>query len=453
MGSFRNKKNARRVVAAAVLAALAPSSFALGLIEAYELAVKNDPTYRSAQFENEAAQQYVALGRSNLLPSISASYAPSRNRADVTNTAIADGATDHRRYGAMSAALQLRQPLYHPEGMARYRQGQAQTKGSDAQFAARSQDLIVRVASAYTFAKYAEDQLALAVAQREALSEQRLANQRLFLRGEGTRTDVLETQARFDLAVAQVLEASDNLTNARNTLSAMVGRDVSRLDALSYDFTVRQVVPNAFEDWRSIALSTNPELQARRQAVEVAREEANRQRAGHQPRLDLVASAGRQDSDTINTFNQKANVRSVGLQLTVPLYSGGATTAAVSQAEALAEKSQADLDAATSQVLVELRKQFDLTTSSVARLDAANAALRSARELLEATRRSIAGGQRTNLDALLAQQQLFDARRELAQARYNYLLSLLRLRLSAGVLQMSDLVDMAGYFKTTGPGG
>jgi protease secretion system outer membrane protein len=448
-----HRKNARHLAAAALLAAAAPSSFALGLIEAYELAVKNDPTFRSAQLENEAAQQYVALGRSNLLPSVSASYAPSRNRADVTNTAIADSLTDHRRYGAMTAAIQLRQPLYHPEGMARYRQGLAQTKGSDAQFAARSQELIVRVASAYTFAKYAEDQLALAVAQREALAEQRLANQRLFLRGEGTRTDVLETQARFDLAVAQVLEANDNVTNARNALAAMVGRDVSRLDALNDDFSVRQVVPNQFEDWRGIALSSNPELQARRQAVEVAQEEANRQRAGHKPRLDLVASAGRQDSDSINTFNQRANVRSVGLQLTVPIYAGGATTAAVTQAEALAEKSQADLDAATSQVMVELRKQFDLTTSSAVRLEAANAALRSAQQLLEATRRSIAGGQRTNLDALLAQQQLFDARRELAQARYNYLLSLLRLRLSAGVLQLSDLVDMAGYFKTTGPGG
>ena len=391
------------------------------------------------------------LGRSNLLPNIAASYSPSRNRADVTNTVT--GGTDDRRYGALSAALQLRQPLFHPEGMARYRQGVAQTKGSDAQFAARSQELIVRVASAYTFAKYAEDQLALAVAQREALAEQRLTNQRLFLRGEGTRTDVVETQARFDLSVAQVLEANDNVTNSRNALAAMIGRDVTRLDELNDDFNVGQLVPGAFDDWRNIALSTNPELLARRHAVEVAREEANRHRAGHLPRVDLVASVGRTDSDTINTFNQKATVRSVGAQLTVPIYSGGAVTAAVSQAEANAERIQAELDAATAETTVELRKQFDLTASSAARHDAARAARDSGQLLLDATRRSVAAGQRINLDVLQAQQQLFDARRNLAQARYNYLLSQLRLRLAAGVLQLSDLVDMSRYFKTTGPGG
>jgi len=447
--STAKRRSLRLVAAAALLAAAAAPASALSLIEAYELAVRNDPTYRAAQFENEAAQQFAVLGRSNLLPNIAATYSPSRNRADVTNTVT--GGTDDRRYGALSAALQLRQPLFHPEGMARYRQGVAQTRGSDAQFAARSQELIVRVASAYTFAKYAEDQLALAVAQREALAEQRLTNQRLFLRGEGTRTDVVETQARFDLAVAQVLEANDNLTSARNTLAAMIGRDVTRLDELNDDFSVGQLVPAGFEDWKNIALSTNPALLARRHAVEVAREEANRNRAGHLPRVDLVASLGRTDSDTINTFNQKATVRTVGAQFTMPLYSGGAVTAAVSQAEANAERIQAELDAATAETTLELRKQFDLTTSSAARHDAARAARDSALLLLEATRRSVAGGQRINLDVLQAQQQVFDARRNLAQARYNYLLSVLRLRLAAGVLQMQDLTEMARYFRPAAP--
>ncbi|WP_240788719.1 TolC family outer membrane protein [Ramlibacter henchirensis] len=451
--STAKKNKLRLVAAAALLAVAAPSSFAISLVEAYEAAVKNDPVYRSAQHENEAAQQFAVLGRSNLLPSIAATYAPSRNRADVTNTGVGGGATDHRRYSALSANLQLRQPLYHPEGMARYRQGVAQTKGSDAQFAGRSQELIVRLASAYTFAKYAEDQLALAVAQRDALSEQRRTNQRLFLRGEGTRTDVVETQARLDLAVAQVLEANDNVRNARDALSAIVGQDVSQLDALTDDFRVKQLVPGEFADWRGIALSTNPEIQARRHAVDVAQEEANRHRAGHLPRLDLVASAGRNDSESITTFNQKANIRSVGVQLNVPLYSGGAVSAAVAQAESNAEKAKADLDVATNEVLIELRKQFDLTASSVARLDAARAALDSATLLVEATRRSVAGGQRINLDVLQAQQQLFDARRTLAQARYNHLLSLLRLRFAAGVLQMSDLVEMASYFKPVRAGG
>ena len=193
---------------------------------------------------------------------------------------------------------------------------------------------------------------------------------------------------------------------------------------------------------------------ARRHAVEAAREEANRHRAGHLPRVDLVASVGRTDSDTINTFNQKATVRSVGPQLTVPIYSRrrghGGGVAGRSERRA----HQAELDAATGR---DHRRAAQAVRpdrrAALARMDAARAARDSARLLVEATRRSVAGGQRINLDVLKAQQQLFDARRDLAQARYNHLLSLLRLRLAAGVLQMQDLVDMARYFKAPPTGG
>jgi outer membrane protein, protease secretion system len=419
---------------------------ALGLLPAYEAALANDPLYRSAQRDNEAGQQFRKLGRSNLLPNVSASYSRNRNQADISTSSSRGEVTERRNYTGIAASLQLRQPLYHPEGQARYRQGIAQTSASNAQFSSRSQDLIVRLVGLYTPAKYAEDQLAQAIAQRDAYAEQRQSNVRLFQRGEGTLTDVLETQAKYDLAEAQVLEARDNLINTRNALAAMVGQDVEKLDPLADDFRVRPMLPETFDAWKEIALTNNPELQAQRYAVEIAREEINKNRAGHQPRLDLIASTGKNSSDTTNTFNQSSKVHTIGVQLNLPIYSGGAVTAATSQAVSNYDKAQADLDAKTNTVVLELRKQYNLTLSSTLRIDAAAKALSSSTLLVEATRKSVKGGQRTNLDVLNAQQQLFEAKRDLALARYNYLLGYLRLRYAAGTLSVADLTDIAGFF-------
>ena len=425
---------------------------ALGLLQAYDEALAHDPAYRAAQFENEAARQFEVLGRANLLPVLSGSYSTQKNRADITSDAPLSGLpsrSEQRRYTSVSAALQLRQPIYHPEGQARARQGLAQTRAGEAQFNSRSQDLIVRLISLYVAAQYAQDQLAQTKAQREAYTEQRLAALRLFQRGEGTRTDVLEAQAKFDAALAQVLEAQDNLVNATDALAAMLGRDASTLsplDALGDDFQVRPLQPESFDRWKTIALDNNPDIRAQRFVVDIAGEEVLKNEAGHSPRLDLIASASKNNSDTTNTFKQNANVLSVGVQLTIPLYAGGSVSAAVRQAVANHEKAKADLEGKTNVVLLELRKQFNVCQSSLARTSAAATSLSSARLLVDATEKSIKGGQRTTLDVLNAQQQLFEARRDLALSRYNYLLGQARLRYAAGTLGVPDLQELAAYF-------
>ena len=422
---------------------------ALGLLQAYDAALANDPAYRAARHENEAGQEYKVLGRAHLLPVLSANYSTHKNRADITTASVTGDRTEQRNYTSLAAAVQLRQPLFYPEGIARYRQGMAQTLVSDAQFSARSQDLIVRLVTLYAGAQYARDQLEQATAQRQAYAEQRQSAERMLQNGEGIRTEVLEAQAKLDLALAQLIEASDNLVNANDALAAMVGRKITALDPLSNDFQVRSMHPASFEEWKGVALASNPEILAQGLAVEIAREEINKIEAGHTPRLDLVANAGKNNSDTINTFSQKTNIASIGLQLTIPLYAGGSVSAAARQAVSNHEKAQADLETRTSQVLVELRKQYHLTQSSVARISATATALRSAQLLIEATQKSVRGGQRTNLDVLNAQQQLYEARRDLSQARFNHLLGFLRLRYSAGTLGLADLKDIAAYFVTS----
>jgi outer membrane protein, protease secretion system len=433
-------------LATAMMLQIGPAS-AMSLLQAYDAALQNDPTYRSAIHDNEAGQQYKALGLSNLLPIVSANYSTGKNRYDITTpNFLGQETTTHPANTSKAGGVSLRQPLFNLDGVARYYQGVAQTNYSDAQFSARSQDLVLRLVGAYADAQYAEEQLVLVTAQRDAYAEQMRVNERMFQKGEGTRTDMLETRARYELAEAQVLEAQDNLTTARNTLAGIVGQDVNQLDPLSDNFQVKPMEPTDFNAWKALAMERNPEIVAQRYAVEAARQEINKNRAGHAPRLDFVAGYNKNTSETINTLNQDSTVRSVGVQLNIPLYSGGYVNAATTQAVANHEKAKSDLDAKTTQVLVELRKQYSLVLSSASRIDALVKSLNSADLLIEATRQSIKGGVRINLDLLNAQQQFYTARRDLVLARYNYLLGYLRLRNAAGTLDAEDLNAVAGYF-------
>jgi outer membrane protein, protease secretion system len=445
--AFTIKKRALATALAGLFLLQANGVSAMGLIQAYESALQNDPTYQSAIHDNEAGQEYKTLGRSALLPNVSASYSRNKNRADYSApNFLGQISTTHPEYDSSSTVVQLRQPLVNFDGLARYKQGIAQTNYSDAVFSARSQDLLLRLMGAYADAKYAEDQLALYTVQRDTFAEQQKVNERMFQRGEGTKTDMLETQARFDLAEAQLLEAHDNLTTARNTLASIVGSDISELDSLSDDFHVKPMTPAGFDEWKAIAMERNGEIVAQRYAVDAAEQEIRKNRAGHAPRVDFVAALSKGKSETLTTLNQDSTVRSIGVQVNIPLYSGGSVTAATSQAVANHSKARSDLDAKTNQVMVELRKQYNLALSSASRIDALVKTVKSARELVQATQQSVKGGVRINLDVLNAQQQLYAAQRDLAQARYNYLLSYMRLRNAAGTLNAEDLHTVAGYF-------
>lgn len=442
----------RRALASALSVALllqTGQASAIGLVQAYEAALQNDPTYRSAIHENEAGQQNRIMGRANLLPTVTMSLSRFENRAEITQSNVfGQRSTTDTDYPSKSGALQLRQPLLNMDGLARYRQSIAQTNYSDAVFSGRTKDLVVRLVGAYADAKFAEDQLALVMAQRDTLAEQKQVNERMFQKGEGTKTDMLETQARFDVAEAQVLEARNNVTTARNTLASIIGGEVTDLDGLSDDFRVMPMTPATFEEWKTIALENNAEIIAQRYGVETAEQEIAKQRAGHAPRVDLIASVTKSDSDTLSTRNQESTVRAVGVQVNIPLYSGGSVSAATSQAVSNHERAKSDLDAKTKQVLVELRKQYDQVISSAAKIDAMVKAVNSARSLVLATQQSVKGGVRINLDVLNAQQQVYAAQRDLAQARYNYLISFLRLRFAAGTLATEDLHTVAKYFVT-----
>ncbi|WP_445230017.1 TolC family outer membrane protein [Duganella rhizosphaerae] len=440
-----------RLKPAALLAALlgagamlhGASASALGLMEAYNAALKNDTVFRAAYYANEGGKENKVLGLSGLLPSISASFSDSKNRTDISQ----DGRSIHPIYYSRSSNIQVRQTLFNLDAWARYKEGQLQTDYSGAVYLSEQQQVALRVVGAYIEALFKEDQLALARIERDTYIERMKVNDLMFTKGEGTRTDMLETRARLDVAEAALLEAQDNLAATRTSLAAIIGGDVGELEKMAPDFRGSSDDTLSFDAWKRVAMERNPDLKAKQLAVDINQQEVNKSRAGHAPRLDLVGTYGKSTSDSTSTIDQTITSRSVGFQLNIPLYSGGAVNAGTRQAVANREKAKADLQTETDKAMLELRKDYDSVVSSVSRIDALMKAVESGRLLVKATEQSIKGGVRINLDLLDAQRQLSATERDLAQARYTYVLAQMKLRAAAGTLSADDVRAMAAYFR------
>ena len=422
----------------------ANGSQAFGLLDAYEAALENDPVYRSAIHENEAGQQEEAIGRSGLLPNLSFTHTQSKNTGTQT---FSPGPKTSLNFDSQVSTLSLRQPILNLEAVAGYRQGAARANSSQAKFNGHSQQLIVRLVEAYVETLLAQDRLMLAEAQQDTLEERKKVNERMLQKGEGTITDVLETQSQYALAQAGVIEAQDEHEVARLRLAAIIGNsDILQLDRLSADFSINDLKMVDYESWQELALNRNAELVTQRHTITSSKEEIKKSRSGHMPRLDLVASLSRNNSASFITANRDADIASIGIEVNVPLYAGGRVNAVTRQSVANHARAEEELNTMIDSVLVELRQQYQLTLSSVKRIESLELAVESANLLVQATEKSIKGGIRINLDLLDAQQQLFTTKGELSQARYNYLLAYLRLKLAAGDLVLNDLQKVATYF-------
>jgi len=444
---------ARGLLGAAIGLAFAVPAHALSLQQAYEAALRNDPVYRMRIQEREAGRENAIQGRAGLLPTISGSFSANRNISDRTQPQrtilnTVELVTDYPRYISRSSTVQLRQPILNLDAFVRYRQGKVQDAQSAQALEAGTDEVAVRVAQAYMDALFAEDQVALSKVQRDMYQEQQKVNNRLFDRGEGTRTDMLETQARYDLAEAQLIEAEDNLKAARETLQGVIGMDPGQLNQLGDNFRPLPQDIATYEEWEKLALANNNTLATTRLAVENQRLEIQRQRAGHAPRVDFLATYNKGDSETLNQLGLESTNRQLGVQINIPIYNGGGISSATRQAAANYGRAQAEFDARRNEILVELRRAHSIVESSGRKVDALVKAVDSAKVLMTATEQSIKGGVRINLDLLNAQQQLYTTQRDLAQARYGYLLGVIRLRAAAGNLDSQVIREIAAYFRT-----
>lgn len=424
------------------LALMTSGVLGAGLLDAYQAARQNDPTFRAARHEREAGQYAADIGLSGLLPSVAIAGSYAKNNGERESTVV--NVTQSLDYNDKLISITLRQPLFNYESFVRYQQGGAQVAYSDAVFDRKAAEMAVKVSGAYFDTLLAMDRLDLADAEMTAYAAQRQLAERRRKGGEGTVTEVAEAESRLQLARAGRADAFDRWSVARRRLEGITGTPMGDLWTLRPDFVPMGVQPSQLDEWYALAQENNPEIRAQRKAYELASLEVNRNRAGHLPQLDFVARATRSENESISTLNQKTSVTAVGVQLNIPLFAGGRVNALTGQAVANRERALAELDGIVNDVQVEVKRQFMAVETGGHKVRAYQKAVESSEVATEGTKRGMAAGIRTNTDVLDAERVMFAAKRDLAQARYEFLVSTLQLKTAAGVLSEKDIVEISG---------
>jgi outer membrane protein len=349
-----------------------------------------------------------------------------------------------RGFAAGGLTVSASQPLYRYANQVAYSQAVQQVEQADYTLALARQDLILRVAIAYFDVLLAEFNVDVTDSQKAAVSEQLAQAKRNFEVGVATITDTNEAQAKYDSIVAQEILTRNDLENKRTALRAIIGRFPRDLKRLGAGFEPMPPTPNTLDDWVDRALTENLSVKIARYNADIATLEIERQRAGHLPTLDLVASANAlAGSGSVNTdrFNDTRQAQ-IGVALNVPLYQGGFVDSKVREALALQENARQNLEVARRNALFTAQTGFTGVNSAVASVKALEQALVSAQTAYESNRTGQEVGVRTNLDVLNTQQNVFQTRRDLAQAYFNYLLGMLRLKSAVGSLDERDLEDI-----------
>jgi protease secretion system outer membrane protein len=331
-----------------------------GLLEGWQSALTADPQYRSARFERDAGRLSVPLARAALLPNVALQTSDSKVNGDRTSLipGVTDATTSPLAYTSQSRALNMRVPVYYKEGWERLRQGEAQAEYANALFEVRAKDLAQRLGQAYFELLLGLETIELTQAQVQTYREQINFATRRFAGGEGTRTEIFEATARLDLAEAQLIDAKDQVDIARRTLSNITGRDASSVTMLRQAPATIALMPASLNEWLELSRRDSPELRTKRYAIEAAQADVARSRAGHMPRVDLIASISRTKNDTVNTLNSEFNLRSIGVQVSLPIYSGGSVVASVDQSVANLARAELDLENEINTQMVEIRRQY-----------------------------------------------------------------------------------------------
>ena len=422
---------------------------AMDLRQAYDAAYANDASIRASRAGAQASRERLPQAEAQRLPNVS--FNAGRNYNDLTSKTrsfLGQPVTTESQYYSGSQTLSVRQPLYRPYIAALVRQAQAQANDADASLEKDEQSLVVRVGEAYFDALLARDQLSLVGAQKATYTTQLDAAKKSLAAGSGTRTDIDEAQARLDLTLAQELEAQQNVEFTRRRLETLTGQSLDTLASLDVErFTPSAPVPAGVEAWIERAEQASPELESLRAQLEAARQEIDKAEAGHKPTLDAVAQWARSSSDSVTNVNSRYDNKTIGLQLSVPLYSGGYVNSTVRQAVAAHERAREVLEATRRDLGVRVHREFRGMTEGVFRIGALEQAVRSAEQAVLSNRKSFEAGSRTTLDVLNAEQQKTAALRDLAQARYVYLVSRLRLLSLAGEDRQASVAQVNVWLK------
>lgn len=437
----------RRVIPILVLLAFASPALAENLLEAYRQAQANDPAWAAAQANREAGVEKAPQGRAQLLPTLNLSANASETDLRSKSPTV-DGTF---RFGTQGYSLGLTQPLYRKQNTATYVQGQYQANQAEYELAGARYDLILRVSQAYFGVLAAQDVYDYAAAEKTAIERILTLARRNFTVGSASLVDVHEAEARLDVARAQEIAATTDLEARREALRAILDADAGTLARLKR-LDPEPPLPADAEKWVAAAQRDNPTVLAKDQALEVARQELEKSRAGHYPTLDLTASHSFTDAggSSLGTWSEQRS-NQVGLLFQLPLYQGGGISSKVRESAARRDEADQRLNQAKREAAQQARQYYVAVLNGIARVKALEQAFGSNQRALETTILGYERGQRTGVDVLNTQRNLFITRRDLSQARYDYLLNRLRLLAAAGKLEEGEIEAINHLLEANAP--
>ena len=425
------------------------------LIEIYEKAVNYDALLSASRFKNEATKELVNQGLSLFLPSITASagYDENDNERKIltpgvsSNELLSGNKADFHSY---DYSITITQPLFDYGAFQQYKQIISQTNLSDKQFLQSQQDLIYRVSLVYFETLMARDEIALLQAQKKAVNEQLLDSEARFEAGLLSITDVNEAKTKMALIEAQLIAAMQKLKIKRQQIKTLTGEEPGTLKGLNVSMNFEQVTSD-IDEWVNLGLQNNLELGIAQDQVTIADYEISVRQADHLPTVDAIASRNRNWDKGGFPYGSTENegIRSysdvLGIEINIPIFSGGYTSSRVREARLLKNKTEDDAEYIKREVELKIRENFLNVQANFAEIGAYYQALVSAELSLESTQLAFQEGLRNGVEVLVAQQVLFNAKRDLLKSRYNYLIYLISLKQSTGMLTVKDIQEINQY--------
>jgi len=437
------------ILAAGLLATAGGALAAQDLMQTWQSALSRDPIYSAARAAYRAAQEKLPQSRAELLPSATASVGGVYHE---TRSTRGGRYADSGSRGTWELALT--QPVFDWSAWQTYEQSKVLVADADVTLELAYQDLMLRTAQAYFDVLAAQDTLSALEAEKAAVSEQLASARRNFELGNATVTDTYEAQSRYDLIVADELQAQNDLEIARDALSRVIGEQPIQLAELPYGVALPAPQPNELGEWSNQAESAGLDVVRAQLATRIADYGIDIARSGHYPTLNLRASSGSASDDRFEDGRSGRPVEhAVGLELSIPLYSGGGTSSRVTESLQLAQQARHQYENARRQAIQQARRYFTGVNTGLARIRALEAGEKSSRSAVAANRTGYEVGVRINLDVLNAQQQLYATLRDLARARYDTVMAGLRLRATAGILSEVDLQNINQLLREPGQSG
>ena len=416
------------------------------LLDIYNEALDNDPTFKAAEYSYLADKELKVQGRAALLPSLTLSGSTNWNEY-YQNKEL------QQQYNSFSTSARVSQPLFRLDTWFQYRQSKSLTDAAEADFAFEQQNLLVRTAELYFGVLRAIDNLNAAISEEKAIKKQLDQAKQRFEVGLSAITGVQEAQLAYDLSKASRIRTEGSLYSARESLNALIGREIFSLNELGDGLLIELPTPNSKEKWVELALKNNYQLKAAYLRKKAAKSSARSVASNHLPKIDIVGS---QSESETNQFNYEGfNIdgqgipvpsvtgrRNYSIQLSMPLFQGGAVNSRRKQAYSQYERANENTLFTERRIIQEVRSQFSNVLTLVANVNAQKQAVVSATSALEATQVGYKVGTRNVVDLLQAEKNLYSAEKNLANAKYDYILSNLKLSLASGTITPADIVKI-----------